>query len=403
MRTYILILLAVIPFSFSLLRAQDVTTVEATSSDISENLDLRAVATIFGEATDLEDFEKRLNDPEAQIFNLDLNADGYVDYLRVIETSKGNTHVVVIQAVLAKDVFQDVATIDVEKDNTGTTRVQVVGDVYMYGPNYIVEPYYASPPVIYVWFWGPRYNPWYSPYYWGYYPPYYSPWNPYPSYVYVQHVHVHVHRHPNTTYGYVGHRNSSASANLQQSVSRNDYAAKNPERTFVKRNEGLTNKYDIIKTRESATPATAKPMETTKPSARPVQENWKPTSERGVENKVVVPSEKQPVQTQQRTDPRQYDRPAVRPATEQQVKPDNRQPVQTTKPETRTQVAPTTPAVREPVKQDNRQPVKTTVPTQPTRTNTTAPVKPATRESSKPAQQAPSTPTKPQTKSPRTP
>ena len=67
--------------------AQDVTTVRANSSDISDNLNLQAVASIFGESNDLEDFERRLNDPNAQISNLDLNGDNRVDYLRVIEVT----------------------------------------------------------------------------------------------------------------------------------------------------------------------------------------------------------------------------------------------------------------------------------------------------------------------------
>jgi len=50
--------------------AQDVTTITANSDDISDNLDLEAVASIFGESKDLEDFEKRLNDPKTQISNL---------------------------------------------------------------------------------------------------------------------------------------------------------------------------------------------------------------------------------------------------------------------------------------------------------------------------------------------
>ncbi len=95
--------------------AQDVTTVEAESEDISENLDLEAIASVFGEAKDLEDFERKLNDPELQISNLDLNGDGNVDYLRVVETSEKNTHLIAIQAVIDKDQFQDVATAEVEK------------------------------------------------------------------------------------------------------------------------------------------------------------------------------------------------------------------------------------------------------------------------------------------------
>ena len=60
--------------------AQDRTTVNATSSEISDNLDLRAIASIFGDSRDLEDFENRLNDPKTQISNLDLNNDNQVDY-----------------------------------------------------------------------------------------------------------------------------------------------------------------------------------------------------------------------------------------------------------------------------------------------------------------------------------
>ncbi len=72
--------------------AQDVTTVTASSEDISDNLDLEAVASFFGVSKDLEDFEKRLNGPDTQISNLDLNNDGEVDYLRVMETADGNVH-----------------------------------------------------------------------------------------------------------------------------------------------------------------------------------------------------------------------------------------------------------------------------------------------------------------------
>ncbi len=193
--------------------AQDVTTVEATDSDISENLDLEAVASVFGESEDLEDFEKKLNDPESQISNLDLNEDGEVDYLRVIESSADETHLVTIQAVIEKEKYQDVAVIDVEKDSEGETEVQVVGDVYMYGPDYIITPVYVHPPVVVVWFWGPYYNPWRSPYYWGYYPPYYRPWKPYPTPRYRTNVHVHV--NVNNSYNRTTVRKSNTSVELQ--------------------------------------------------------------------------------------------------------------------------------------------------------------------------------------------
>ena len=129
-------------------------TVVAQNYDISDNLDLQAVASIFGESNDLEDFERRLNDPSLQISNLDLNRDNYVDYLRVIEVADDDVRVIVIQAVLGEDLFQDVATIELERprNNTSTVHVQIVGNPYIYGPNYIYEPYYWRTPIFFDYF-----------------------------------------------------------------------------------------------------------------------------------------------------------------------------------------------------------------------------------------------------------
>ena len=82
------------------LYAQQRVTVKATNYDISDNLDLEAVASMFGDASNLEDFERNLNDPEIQISNLDLNEDGFVDYLRVVESTEDGLHLILIQAVL---------------------------------------------------------------------------------------------------------------------------------------------------------------------------------------------------------------------------------------------------------------------------------------------------------------
>lgn len=238
----------ILQFSFSSIYSQDVTTVEAKSDEISYNLDLEAVASIFGDSENLEDFEKRLNNPEFQISNLDLNNDGVVDYLRVIETRGENVNLITIQAVLDKDVFQDVATIDVVLDEKGTTKVQVVGDVYMYGENYIIEPVYVRQPVFFVYFWDPYYSPWHSPYYYGYYPTYYSPWRPHPVSRYRRNVYVYV--DSRNSYSHTSVRRSRASVELQREVRRNDYAKRNPDKSFVKRNTGLINKNDLIKSRK---------------------------------------------------------------------------------------------------------------------------------------------------------
>lgn len=232
--------------------AQDKTTVTAKNSDISDNLDLRAVATVFGDAKDLEDFERRLNDPKTQISNLDLNNDNYVDYLRVIETVEGNVHLVVVQAVLEKDVFQDVATIEVERDSNNRVQVQVVGDVYMYGTNYIYEPVYVHTPIIYATFWVGNYRPYYSSWYWGYYPSYYYYWNPFPIFRYRNHIHVHINF--GHSYHYVTHRRCANVYNNYYGRRGNGYERMHPNRSFAHRNSGYSNRYELDSRRNMNSP-----------------------------------------------------------------------------------------------------------------------------------------------------
>jgi hypothetical protein len=232
--------------------AQEKTTITAKNSDISDNLDLRAVATVFGDAKDLEDFERRLNDPKTQISNLDLNNDNYVDYLRVIETVEGNVHLVVVQAVLEKDVFQDVATIEVERDSNNRVQVQVVGDVYMYGTNYIYEPVYVHTPVIYNTFWVGNYSPYYSSWYWGYYPSYYYYWNPFPIFRYRNHIHVHINF--GHSYHYVSHRRCASVYNNYYGRRGNGYERRYPNRSFAHRNSGYSNRYELDSRRNINSP-----------------------------------------------------------------------------------------------------------------------------------------------------
>jgi len=278
MKTKIGLLVVALLIGLNSLNAQDVTTVEATDSDISANLDLEAVASVFGEADDLEDFEKKLNDPDTQISNLDLNKDGEVDYLRVIESSKGETHKVTIQAVIEKDKFQDVAFINVEKDSSGETQVEVVGDVSMYGSSYVVYPVYVHSPVIIIWFWGPYYNPWRSPYYYGYYPPYYRPWRPYPTNVYRTNVHVHV----------------------------------NTKNSYSRTNKGNSKKEVVDKKKPEKTNKEAKS------TGKEVQDDWKTDAEKKGEksnvkdNKTSVPSDKP------------NSKPASKPATKPASKPSSK-------------------------------------------------------------------------------
>ncbi|MES2747127.1 MAG: hypothetical protein V4648_02045 [Bacteroidota bacterium] len=231
--------------------AQDRTTVNATSSEISDNLDLRAVASIFGDSKDLEDFEYRLNDPKNQISNLDLNGDNQVDYLRVVESVEGRTHIIVVQSVLGRDVFQDVATLEVERDNNNQVQVQVVGDVYMYGTNYIYEPVYVHTPIIYSYFWVPNYRPYCSTWYWGYYPTHFYAWNPFPIFRYRSHIGLFINFSHN--YNYVSYRRCQVAYNNYYGRRGNGYERQYPNRSFASRNASYTNRHELDRTRNIRT------------------------------------------------------------------------------------------------------------------------------------------------------
>ena len=111
-----------------------------------DNLNLYAVMNLFQEAETLEAFERALNDPEQMINNLDLNGDGYVDYLMVLDYADGNVHNIVLRVALNEKDYQDVAVFVVEKLRDGAVLVQLIGDEALYGENYIIEPIYAERP-----------------------------------------------------------------------------------------------------------------------------------------------------------------------------------------------------------------------------------------------------------------
>ena len=95
---------------------QTSSAIYATSADytLERQLDLQAVVAAFAQSSNVEEFEYRINNSYNVVSNLDLNRDGYIDYLRVLETREGRSHVFLIQAVLGNSYFQDVATLIVD-------------------------------------------------------------------------------------------------------------------------------------------------------------------------------------------------------------------------------------------------------------------------------------------------
>lgn len=174
-----------------------------------DNLNLYAVMKLFQESETLEGFERKLNDENTRINNLDLNNDNMVDYISVVDYVDGDDHNIVLRVPLDNKEFQDVAVFTVQRFNDGSVSIQLVGDETLYGRNYIIEPVYddnkaetpnpgytgrpsirnnvvvvrttyyevASWPLI-RFIYLPGYVVWRSSWYWGYYPPYWRPWRP---------------------------------------------------------------------------------------------------------------------------------------------------------------------------------------------------------------------------------
>lgn len=259
-------LFAILLISSAVAWADETITVTATNSDISANLDLKIVAKLFGEAKDLEDFEKKLNDPQQALVNLDLNGDGDVDYIRVIETTNGNKHLIVLQAVLAKDIYQDVASIYVEKDEANNVSVQVIGDEYIYGKNYVIEPVYIYRPVIYDWFWGPYWTCWTSPWYWGFWPGWWAPYACIGYHAYYNRCYDYHHHHYGCSFHYAKEARPS-SHRMAEGVSRQELATAHPETSFATRNAGVTNARELASPRQSSSRSATIPTATATHSA----------------------------------------------------------------------------------------------------------------------------------------
>jgi len=249
------------------------------TTSLGSNLNLQAVAELFRTSKDLEEFEKKLNDKEEGINNLDLNEDGETDYLRVVDHAEKNTHVIVLQAVIAKDQFQDIASIDVVQDGDKVS-LQIVGDKDIYGTDYYIEPEkqeevkdYPSVQVIFV----VGYAPYHSPYYWGYYPPYYHPWHPYPPYYYHRHIYHHHHYHHHSYHH--GHNHMSPHARSMYNSNRhtapinktNRYNNNSPQRPVNKTQQTRPNSQpkNKVQTQKQPKSKAMKPATNASPQARP--------------------------------------------------------------------------------------------------------------------------------------
>jgi hypothetical protein len=76
----------------------------------------------------VEEFERAINTRDANINNLDLNNDNHVDYISVLSYDQGQFYSIVLRVAVSSTEFQDVAVIEVSKNNSGRAIVQIIGD-----------------------------------------------------------------------------------------------------------------------------------------------------------------------------------------------------------------------------------------------------------------------------------
>lgn len=165
-----------------------------------DHFSLEGALELFKKSASPEEFEQLLNSAESKVNNLDLNEDGMVDYIKVIDRNEGNIHAFILQAVISDREYQDVAVIELEKLANGKAILQITGDEDVYGIETIIEPTEevrvnagttVQTRVVNVWAWpsvryvySPYYSVWVSPWRYSLRPVWWSAWGPVAYYEY---------------------------------------------------------------------------------------------------------------------------------------------------------------------------------------------------------------------------
>lgn len=204
------------------------TTISAKAQQDStgmpgDNFSLQGALEMFKQASSIEEFEKLINMQDKNVNNLDLNGDGEIDYIKVIDKAGNNVHAFVLQVAVSETENQDIAVIELEKTGDTTAVLQIIGDEEIFGEQVIVEAsdegdeemdnnsgsgngpgadfFETNRIVVNVFFWPsvrfvhrPAYVPWVSPWRWRHYPGWWRPWRPLSWHVFHPRR-MHYHRH----------------------------------------------------------------------------------------------------------------------------------------------------------------------------------------------------------------
>ncbi len=160
----------------------DVTVIADKAA--SEGLDLELLVPLVREAKDAEDLERRLNEKDG-INNLDLNADGKVDFIKVTEFGNKDAYGFSLTTQPEEGQEQELATIEIKRDDEEKATVQVSGNQQIYGSNHYHTATFPAAGWFLLGYLMAPHPPYFSPFSWGYYPSYWSPWYPRPYHSYV--------------------------------------------------------------------------------------------------------------------------------------------------------------------------------------------------------------------------
>jgi len=158
----------------------DETMADSDEYWAKDNLDLERVGAVFERSESPAEFERYLNEPGG-VNNLDLNGDGYVDYISVREFDdrEDGQRGLSLFTRFGPDLIQEVASILLYRDEPRYpgARVYLRGDDRIYGDNHYYETNWLDRTlgVVNALF-GDRNDYYRSPYYYDNYPDYYEPY-----------------------------------------------------------------------------------------------------------------------------------------------------------------------------------------------------------------------------------
>src|SRR5687768_9439381 len=138
---FTLFICLVIGANSSVAHAQNEINLADSTGLPGDNFDLEGALELFKTSASLEEFEKQLNTESNSVNNLDLNGDGDIDYMRVLDNVKDSAHAIVLQVAVNESELQDVAVIELEKIGKESAVIQIVGDEELYGKDEIAEPF----------------------------------------------------------------------------------------------------------------------------------------------------------------------------------------------------------------------------------------------------------------------